>query len=206
MQFGRRNLTPVQRIAVAKKYEDKLKEKAKENQGNRNDLLSKRTESADNSETRQEIARLANVGTGTLARYDVVMKSEDEDTKKQMLKNQISPDKAYKEVRPPIANVNNTHIKSEEKLKTKTCIKCGLKNGEKQCDNRTALSLDQIAEQLGIDQRSYANYKKLTTLIPEIQDLIQNDTISPSVASASRAYTTYAGRAFTKDLYIGKLV
>ena len=29
-----------------------------------------------------------------------------------------------------------------------------------------------IAEKIGIDERSYANYKKLTTLVPELQDMV----------------------------------
>ena len=42
---------------------------------------------------------------------------------------------------------------------------------------------EDIASQLGIDTRSYANYKKLTTLIPELQELSLDNSISTSVAS-----------------------
>lgn len=83
-QLGRRNLTPVQRIAVAKKYENKLKEKAKENiingaiNSNKSGSLQLEKPMVENpTVVSKEIARLANVGTGTLARYDVVMKSDD---------------------------------------------------------------------------------------------------------------------------------
>ncbi len=83
-QLGRRNLSPIQRISIAKKYENELREEAKENQGMRTDLLSNWTESENivSTETRKEIAKLADIGSGTLARYDVVMKSDDENTKK----------------------------------------------------------------------------------------------------------------------------
>lgn len=40
-----------------------------------------------------------------------------------------------------------------------------------------------LASKLGIDERSYANYKKLTTLIPELQTMVDEKQITTSVAS-----------------------
>ena len=45
------------------------------------------------------------------------------------------------------------------------------------------VSQEDIANQLGMDTRSYANYKKLTTLIPELQELSLEGNITTSVAS-----------------------
>jgi hypothetical protein len=96
-QLGRRNLTPIQRIAVAERYKAKIKETAKANQGTRSDLLSERTESENikQVETRKEIAKIAKVGSGTIARYDVVMKSDDKELKEKMLKEEIPITTAY---------------------------------------------------------------------------------------------------------------
>lgn len=47
-------------------------------------------------------------------------------------------------------------------------------------DNKTQTD---IQDELGIDRDTYAKYKKLTTLIPELQDMLEADSISASVAS-----------------------
>lgn len=87
-QLGRRNLTPVQRIAVAERYKSRIQKKAKENIASAGKMfspkegLSKRTEVSINPiSTRKELAKIAKVGSGTMARYDVVMKSDDEDVR-----------------------------------------------------------------------------------------------------------------------------
>lgn len=41
-----------------------------------------------------------------------------------------------------------------------------------------------IAEELGISQRQLSNYKKLTELIPEVQDLVETGYVSPTIATA----------------------
>ena len=103
-QMGRRNLTPIQRIAVAERYRSKIQKIANDNKivaGNiygigKEKLLSERTEPILNPvNTRKEVAKVANVGSGTLARYDVVMKSDDEEIKQKMLKEEIPITAAY---------------------------------------------------------------------------------------------------------------
>lgn len=58
----------------------------------------------------------------------------------------------------------------------------GVRHGGDKLHNVQLATQENISEQLGLDKRSYANYKKLTTLIPEFQDMV-DDKISPSVAS-----------------------
>ena len=53
-QLGRRNLPPAQRLAVMDKFKRKIQEQAKSTQGTRTD---------------KELAKMAGVGTGTIARY-----------------------------------------------------------------------------------------------------------------------------------------
>lgn len=78
IQLGRRNLSPIQRIAVAEKYRPIYEKQAKENQseagkeyGNGKNSSSPNGEKL-NVHTDKELAKMAGVGTGTIARYNRV--------------------------------------------------------------------------------------------------------------------------------------
>ena len=49
--------------------------------------------------------------------------------------------------------------------------------------NGTSVNQEEVAEKLGIDINTYKRYKKLTTLIPELQELSLEGNITTSVAS-----------------------
>jgi len=97
-QLGQRNLSPVQRITVVKKYESKMKEEAQERKGIRTDLIKNENSTLSPighnvdtfGRTKEKLAKLANVGTGTIARFNVVMNSDDEKIKEKMLKDEIT--------------------------------------------------------------------------------------------------------------------
>lgn len=83
-QLGRRNLPPAQRIAVMDKFKKKIQEQAKENMsigGSSDKKGSPNGESFIKKQTHtdKELAKLAGVGTGTVARYNRVMNSDDEE-------------------------------------------------------------------------------------------------------------------------------
>lgn len=79
-QLGRRNLPPAQRLAVMDKFKKKIQEQAKSTQGTRTDLTSSPNgEKVKSTHTDKEIAKMAGVGTGTVARFNKVMNSDDED-------------------------------------------------------------------------------------------------------------------------------
>lgn len=88
-QLGRRNLPPAQRLAVVEKFKKKIQEEAKEKQSESNKQFygnQYKVASSSNGEqsttkihTDKELAKLSGVGTGTVARYDAVMKSGDEE-------------------------------------------------------------------------------------------------------------------------------
>ena len=65
----------------------------------------------------------------------------------------------------------------------------GIKNGNNQfkgkedTNNVGSLSQEDLSKQLGINIESYRQYKKLTTLIPELQELSLEGNITTSVAS-----------------------
>ena len=49
--------------------------------------------------TDKELAKMAGVGTGTVARYDAVMKSDDEELKEKVKTGQVKIGTAYREVK-----------------------------------------------------------------------------------------------------------
>lgn len=99
-QLGRRNLPPQQRIAVVKKFEKKIQEQAKETQGTRTDLTSSPNgEKVKSIRTDKELAKMAGVGTGTIARFNRVMNSDDEELKKKLLSDEVKINTAYEKVR-----------------------------------------------------------------------------------------------------------
>lgn len=114
-QLGRRNLPPAQRISVVDKFKKKIQEQAKENMSiggssdkkgspNGETLIQKQTH------TDKELAKMAGVGTGTIARYNRVMNSDDEELKKKVLSDEVKINTAYEEIR---------------KKETRICKVCG---------------------------------------------------------------------------------
>lgn len=104
IQLGRRNLPPVQRLAVMDKFKKKIQEQAKENMSiggssdkkgspNGETLIKKQTH------TDKELAKMAGVGTGTVARFNKVMNSDDEELKKKVLANEVSINAGYEKVK-----------------------------------------------------------------------------------------------------------
>ena len=60
----------------------------------------------------------------------------------------------------------------------------GIKNGgDRKTNGRTEKNQSDIADELNIDVKSYQRYKKLTTLIPELQDMVDTGSLTTSVAS-----------------------
>lgn len=125
-QLGRRNLDAVQRVAVVKKFEKKIQEQAKENMAiggsadkkgspNGETLIKKQTH------TDKELAKMAGVGTGTIARYNRVMNSGDNDLKKDMLSGKVKINTAYEKIRKEEINnaeKENNYLNKSKKPQT----------------------------------------------------------------------------------------
>lgn len=90
-QLGRRNLPPAQRISVVDKFKKKIQEQAKEKQSEAGkEFGNGKSSSSPNGEklnihTDKELAKMAGVGTGTIARYNRVMNSDDETKQRTLL-------------------------------------------------------------------------------------------------------------------------
>ena len=97
-QFGRRNLSNYQRSVLALQLEDVFREKAKENQGNRNDIKQISAESKP-IETRQEIAKIANVSHDTIAKVKKIEANATPEVKARLNTGTMSINEAYKEIK-----------------------------------------------------------------------------------------------------------
>ncbi|WP_346991221.1 hypothetical protein [Agathobacter rectalis] len=119
-QLGRRNLPPAQRLAVMDKFKRKIQEQAKSTQGTRTDLTSSPNgEKVISTHTDKELAKMAGVGTGTVARFNKVMKSDDEELKKKVLSNEVSINAGYEKVREKEKKKENINTEqSSSKPKT----------------------------------------------------------------------------------------
>lgn len=97
-QFGRRNLNKYQRSVLALQLEDVFKAKAKENQGNRNDIKQISAESKP-VETRQEIAKVANVSHDTISKVKKIEATASPEIKAKVSTGEISINEAFKEIK-----------------------------------------------------------------------------------------------------------
>lgn len=129
-QLGRRNLPPQQRIAVVKKFEKKIQDQAKAKLIESGKLYGenhpKDKSFSPNGETLldrkihtdKELAKMAGVGTGTIARYNRVMNSNDEELKKKVLADEVKINTAYEKVKKSEKEKENINIESSHQPQT----------------------------------------------------------------------------------------
>lgn len=144
-QLGRRNLPPAQRLAVMDKFKKKIQEQAKSMQGTRTDLTSSPNgEKVKSTHTDKELAKMAGVGAGTVARFNKVMNSDDE----------------------ILLDLLESNIR---------------RRGE-------VGGAAKKVEMIGISVDTLQNYKKLTELVPELQDWVETGILAPTTAIALIKY------------------
>lgn len=181
-QLGRRNLPLAQRISVVDKFKKKIQEQAKENMSiggssdkkgypNGETLIQKQTH------TDKELAKMAGVGTGTIARYNRVMNSDDE-VLLDLLESNI---RRRGEIGGSAKKVGR-RIKELERL-------YGIRNGSanEKGNNRIGepnnsvhqKSQSDLAAQMGISVDTLQNYKLLAEMIPELSDLVDTGILAP---------------------------
>ncbi|EOS26541.1 hypothetical protein C806_01277 [Lachnospiraceae bacterium 3-1] len=110
IQLGRRNLSPIQRIAVAEKYRPIYEKQAKERQskyyGNQYDnrsaipsnLMEVQTNKKRENETNAKLADIAGVKPTTYKMGAKVLNSDNEDVKQRVLSGETSISAGYKEL------------------------------------------------------------------------------------------------------------
>ncbi len=111
IQLGRRNLTPIQKIAIAEKYRPIYEKQAKENQSNaggdrksneyKKSLtpnLGEAIRSNSNNETNTKLSKLAGVGKETYRMGAKILNSGNEKLKQEVLSGEKSINAGYKEL------------------------------------------------------------------------------------------------------------
>jgi DNA modification methylase len=100
-QFGRRNLSSYQRSVLALQLEDVFKAKAKENQAiqYKGNSLKQKSSEVKPIETRQEVAKVANVSHDTIAKVKHIEAKATPEVKAKLSTGEVSINQAYKEIK-----------------------------------------------------------------------------------------------------------
>ncbi len=150
-QLGRRNLPPAQRLAVMDKFKKKIQEQAKSTQGTRTDLTSSPNgEKVKSTHTDKELAKMAGVGTGTVARFNKVMNSDDEELKKKVLANEVSINAGYEKVKKnekKKENINNESLSQPQTYQEAAQLYGGIQQGHLPNRKNKAKSNDDFTEE-----------------------------------------------------------
>lgn len=129
--------------------------------------------------TREQVAKLSGVGVGTVARYDAVMKSDNE-----ILQDLLETNIRQRGDVGGSAKKVGLRIKELERIYG---IHQG--NGSNQYEQKPnnsviAKSQSNMATQMGISVDTLQNYKKLTEMIPELEELVDTGITTPTTALA----------------------
>lgn len=133
-QLGRRNLIPAQRLIVLDKFKKRVQAEAalKKEQslnifyGNQHKEVSHPNGEHTKIHTDKTLAKMAGVGTGTVARFNQVMKSEDENLKNDVIAGKVSINAGYKKIKEK--KMDNEPEQQSELSKTVSQIASEMKN------------------------------------------------------------------------------
>lgn len=120
IQLGRRNLSPIQRIAVAEKYRHIYERQAKENQklggGDKKTGLVNLPKAITPINTSEKLASIADVSEKTYRMGAKILQSDDEQLKQEVLSGQKSISAGYKELTKSTDEPNSAQRKGEQIL------------------------------------------------------------------------------------------
>lgn len=193
-QLGRRNLPPAQRLAVMDKFKKKIQEQAKENMSiggssdkkgspNGETLIKKQIH------TDKELAKMAGVGTGTVARFNKVMNSDDEELKKKVLANEVSINAGYEKVKKSEKgkkNINNESLTTSPQTYQEAAQLYGgmqqghLPNRKNKVENNNEFTEEQLVNAL-ISTKTPVNV--LDSIVPEQEFDIMTRTLLENIQS-----------------------
>lgn len=117
IQLGRRNLSPIQRIAIAEKYRSIYEKQARKNQskagGDKKSLSqnsSKAVKPENKIDVRAKLAETAGVSTDTYSKGKKILDSDNEEVKEKVLSGEMSINAGYNKIREDAKqkeNINN---------------------------------------------------------------------------------------------------
>lgn len=195
-QLGRRNLPPAQRLAVMDKFKKKIQEQAakKANEsrskfhGNQYTEVSSPNGDHTKIKTDKELAKLAGVGTGTVARFNKVMNSDDEELKKKVLANEVSINAGYEKVKKSEKgkeNINNESHSQPQTYQEAAQLYGGIQQGhlpnrKKQLESNDNFTEEQLVNAL-ISTKTPVNV--LDSIVPKQEFDIMAKTLLENVES-----------------------
>ena len=202
-QLGRRNLPPAQRLRVLEKFKQKLQEEAKEKasesrsnfHGNQYQVVSSPNGEHTKIRTDKELAKMAGVGTGTVARYNQIMKSDDEALKKKVLSNDIKINTAYEQIKKKQKNSQQSdktenEVQQDQRPKTyqeASKLYGGKQQGHlpnrKQQDNNTDIFTEEQLVNALVSSKTPVNV--FDAIIPKQEFDIMSETLLKSVESCN---------------------
>ena len=201
IQLGRRNLSPIQRIAVAEKYRPIYERQAQQNlkEGGRKGGLANSSKPSQNSskasnienkiDVRAKLATVAGVSTDTYSKGKKILDSDNETLKQEVLSGETSISAGYKDLIE--SNLRQRELGNPNPVKLGRCFLFlndwyGFEHGGDRKSSEKVFNLissdepktqKEFAESYGIIQQTMNNYMRMANVIPELEDLqdeIQN--------------------------------
>lgn len=173
-QFGRRNLPAHERARLALRLKPVIAEKAKQNQGARNDLTSSKIlENVVHEHTDDKIAKTAGVSTETIRKVERIEEEAPQSIVEASRRGDISVNSAYQvtklepekqqEIAERIQNIQN---EPEETKTPKAIVQDVLKRPENQ-NNTLAKALSELSA----FERKYSTIKELKPVFDAIKEV-----------------------------------
>lgn len=196
-QLGRRNLTPIQRIAIAEKYRPIIEKKAKENQSvfKGNQYTNGTCQNSDKKQikkvdTKKELSKIANVSYDTYYKGKRILDSDNEEIKDKLKNKEISINKAYNQ----LFKKENKKIETDNVEKENSIEEYNENNSKNTLSNVTEVVIktndllkDASGNIIPITEEgriSTSDFKKMVADIKtpkNIEDYIDNDIVFEGV-------------------------
>lgn len=199
-QLGRRNLTPIQRIAIAEKYRPIIEKKAKENKIKSAEMTNEKLGNTvcQNSDkpiiqkvdTKKELSKIANVSYDTYYKGKRILDSDNEEIKDKLKNKEISINKAYNQ----LFKKENKKIETDNVEKENFIEESNENNSKNTLSNETEVVIktndllkDANGNIIPITEEgriSTSDFKKMVADIKtpkNIEDYIDNDIVFEGV-------------------------
>lgn len=185
-QLGRRNLPPGELIYANSMVAEEIALENKEKMSNGGkvgaDITNGKTACVQmdtprdrSTNTREQVAKMSGVGTGTVARYDAIMKTDDEvllDLLESNIRRRGEIGGSAKKVGKRIKELERLYGIREGSAGGNGSNQYIKKELEPNSSVEAKKSQSDLAAQMGISVDTLQNYKLLADMIPELSDLV----------------------------------
>lgn len=164
-QEARRNLSIGEKLSaysmmqkeIALENKEKVSKAVAESNKKRNDSNCVQLDAYENAprdrstNTREQIAKMAGVAVGTVARYDAIMKTDNEDLKKKVQTGEVKIGTAYREIKTRICKSCGKEKKIIDFFGNDTiCKECARKEAEKNVNSLHMISTKPTEENMKV--------------------------------------------------------